>query len=96
MKQGEARRLRSTVSKVLTLVYDPPADVHVSLYEGLRSAVERELEQEIAAIGRELDAARRGGLGADLGALAAIDEDLGALRRRLRALREAGGGPVAA
>lgn len=79
-----ARRVKSSTSAVMALIYAPPKDVGARLFAALRLAVESELRTEIEALQHELDQVRRDGARDRHLEIQEIEEVLATLRARLR------------
>lgn len=82
-----ARRLRSSKSTVLALLYSPPKDVGARLYEALQNAVEAEVRREIEALQNELAALGGGRNSLDQSQIQEVEADLLALREKVERLR---------
>lgn len=79
-----ARKLKSSPSALLALLYAPPKDIGTRFFETLRAAVEREINSDIEALQNELAAARGRRLDAGHGEIAQIEADLERLLARLK------------
>lgn len=82
-----ARRLRSSQSAVLALLYSPPKDIGARLYGALREAVEAEIRREIEALENELAALSGGSAGLDPSQIQEVAADILALRQKVEKLK---------
>lgn len=82
-----ARRLKSSQSAVLSLLYSPPKDVGARLYRALQEAVEAEIRREIEALENELAALSGGSAGLNPSQIQEVEADILALRQKVATLK---------
>ena len=82
-----ARRIKSSKSAVLALIYSPPKDIGARLFGALQDAVEAEVRREIEALENELAALCGGRARLDPSEIQEVEADILALRQKVEKLR---------